>query len=383
MKLLFVQDSLGTGGAERSNAESWYDLRERKNLKIKIVVLEHRKEGIEKQILQDGFDVIFLKNGNFLSQVAQIKKIIGEFLPDIVHSVLFRSAIRVRTARFTQKFYHIESLVNCSYSPIRYQDPKINKTGLTIFKYINQLTQAKGTDKFIAITEEVKKHAIEHLKVAPIKVEVVPRGRAENPFLNEKDEARKKIISELGISESTVLFIHVGRQEYQKGHMDLLKAIERIGEELVNKNFHFLFCGREGNATYEIKEFLKDKSFSSHLHWLGHRHDIPELLSGSNIFVFPSLFEGLGGALIEAQAAALPVICSDIPVFEEVVTNNNNALMFRVTDPHDLALRLIQLGSDKELQSKMGKESLKNFRNKFLIKNIHERVFNLYKTLVQ
>lgn len=381
MKILFVQDSLGTGGAERSNAELWRFLRDEKHEQVKIVVLEHRKVGIEKEIRDQGFDVTFLSGLNFLEQVLQLKKIITAFKPDIVHSVLFSSVMRVRAVKTLIDFRHIESIVNCSYSPIRYKDPQINSLGLSAYKFVNRFTH-HSTDKFVALTEEVKDHSIEHLKIDPERIQVIPRGRDSNEYLPYRSEFRKKFISELGIGEDSLLVVHVGRQEYQKGHMDLLKAINQAGDELESHNVKMIFCGREGNATREITEYLASTPSKIEIFWLGHRSDVKQILSAADIFVFPSLFEGLGGALIEAQAAGLPIICSDIKVFEEVVEKNQNALLFQSNNFRDLASKLIYLSKSEDKRREMGKHSLLNFQRKFNIDDVHNRMYSLYKKVI-
>src|SRR5688500_12975039 len=98
MKILHVIDSLGTGGAERSTAEIWYYLRA-KGFELSIVVLKHRKEGIEQEILREGFNVTFLSKKGVLSQALEISEYIKAQRPDIVHSTLFMSNLRVRLAR--------------------------------------------------------------------------------------------------------------------------------------------------------------------------------------------------------------------------------------------------------------------------------------------
>ncbi|MCH4823804.1 glycosyltransferase family 4 protein [Gramella lutea] len=382
MKILYVQDSLGTGGAERSNADLWYYLQSQPDVHLKIVVLEHRKVGIEQEILEAGFDVTFLKNGNLISQARNLAGIIEEFEPDLVQSVLFRSAIRVRLAKQFISFFHLEYIVNCSYSKIRYNDPKINNLGLSAYKYLNRYTQSKGVDHFIALTEEVKNHASNHLKIKPSKITVIPRGRSKNRFLAEKDLVHKEIREELNIDEDAILFVHVGRQEYQKAQTDLLEAIYLIDDELKKLKSHFIFCGRKGNLTSEIKEYLNNNDIQTPIDWLGHRNDIQEILLAADVFVFPSLYEGLGGSLIEAQAAGLPIIASNIKVFEEVVREDFNATLFETSNTKDLAAKLKFFATSKELREKYGKNSLENYNEKFQIDDIHNRIFNLYKDLI-
>ena len=383
MKLMYVQDSLGTGGAERSNADLWYYLIEQGNIELKIVVLEHREVGIESEILNAGFDVTFLKEGNFLNQVNQLVREIRNFKPDLVQSVLFKSAIRVRMAKKITSFFHLEYIVNCSYSEIRYKDPKINNFGLSFFKRMNRFTQKFGVDHFVAITQEVKKHAIKHLNIRPDKISVIPRGRKANTYLDEKEKIRREIRNELKIAEDAVLFIHVGRQEYQKAHLDLLNAILAEDEELNRKKVEFIFCGRKGNSSKNIEQFIQQYPLKTPMQWLGHRDDVHKLLVAADVFIFPSLFEGLGGSLIEAQAAGLPIIASDIPVFKEVVNEQENALLFKTSSPEELADKMLELVKDKNRRLEMEQKSLEQYRNKFQIEDVHNQVLDLYEKLVK
>lgn len=377
MRILYIQDSLGTGGAERSNAELWYYIRE-KGIEIKIIVLEHRKEGIEQEILNAGFDVVFLKPGTFFYQVRQIKELIREFKPHLVHSVLFKAAMRTRSAKLIIDFKNVESLVNSTYAEIRYSDPKINSGLLKFYEKLDRFSSGFGVDHFIAITREVGKHYQEHLKIQKEKISVIYRGRKENQYLQCKKEIRAALSEELGLGNGPV-FIHVGRQEFQKAHLDILKAIKISDNELSSAGVQFLFCGRKGNASAAIEDYLKSTPLQTNIQFLGHRSDIYKLLVAADVFVFPSLFEGLGGSLIEAQAAGLPVICSNISVFKEVVTKEN-ALVHETNNPESLATQLVKmLSADRE---KMGETSLRNYKEKFRLDRINQQMLDLYKLII-
>lgn len=378
MKVLYIQDSLGTGGAERSNAELWYCLRE-VGVEIKIVVLEHRKEGIESEILENGFDVIFLKPGTFVNQVMQIKDVIQEFNPDLVHSVLFRAAIRTRSAKLLVKFKNIESLVNPTYAEIRYRDPKINSWVLKLYEKVDKLTGGPGVDHYIAITEEVGKHYQEHLNIRPEKISVIYRGRKQNNYLLQKQKIKEELTKELELNPNGPIFIHVGRQEFQKAHLDILKAIQIVDNHLWDAGAQFLFCGRRGNASGAIEQFLNENNIKTEIKFLGHRSDIYRLLAASDVFVFPSLFEGLGGSLIEAQAAGLPIICSNLPVFNEVVTEKN-ALFHKVNDPKSLSEKFLKILTVN--RKEMGENSIKNYKEKFQLEKVNHDMLNFYKNLL-
>jgi len=374
MKVLYIMDSLGTGGSERSTADLWYFLRKEK-VEISIVALRHRKEGIENEILTQGFSVHFLQSKGLVSQSREIVKYIRDFHPDVVHSVLFKSNLRTRLARMQLKFVHVESLVNCSYDKIRLKDPNIRLSSFYLYKYLDKFT-AGWVDKFHAVTEGVKSHYHQALHIPEKKISAVHRGRGENKFLAERPAIRKEYLAEFGLPDNTIMVIHVGRQEYQKGHLDLLKAIEHLSQDEFSR-CAFLFLGREGNSTAAIQSFLQSHSSGAKLIWLGHRQDVQQLLVSADIFVFPSLYEGIGGALIEAQAASLPIICSDIAVLNEVVVKNKSAFMHE--NQQQLTTFLSRLIGDQPLRNKMGEAGLANFRANFSIDKVNQKMLDFYK----
>lgn len=374
MKILYVMDSLGTGGAERSTADLWYFLRS-KNDEIRIVVLEHRREGIEQEIVSAGFDVHFLRMHGFVAQALEIRRQISSFRPDLVHAILFRASMRTRLARCFTRFKLVESLVNCTYDPIRLRDPRINRLVFYINKLVDRIS-ARMVDRFVAVTQVVKDHYVGELHIAQEKISVIHRGRNENPFIAARDAVRAKFREELHVSPDTVIVIHVGRQEFQKGHEVLLKAIGSMqvgpGTPAV-----FVFLGREGNATPGIKHLLATRPVQN-VRWLGHRHDVPALLAASDVFVFPSYYEGMGGALVEAQAAGLPVICSDIAVFREVVDVGVNAFLVEPANEVALAEQIARLIGDNVLRESMGRKSIGHFRKHYTLEQINARMRTFY-----
>lgn len=380
MKILFVQDSLGAGGAEKSNADLWYFLKEN-GISMKIVLLNHNDDGLQQEILDNGFEVVFLEPDNYIKQAKDIAQIIREYQPDIVQSVLYRATMRVRGAKFFTNFFHLESLVSCPYDDIRFQDPQVNSMGLRVYKLFDRLSESKGTDTFVALTEEIKKHYIEQLNVPADKIIVIPRGRKENTFLADKEQVRKEKRAELGLGKEDLVFVHVGRQEYAKGHLDILKAIAKVDEELLRYRARFIFCGKKGNETSYIEDLLKKEKIQTEIKFLGHRNDIYKILVASDVFVFPSLYEGIGGGLIEAQAAGLPIICSDLRPFYEVVEKNGNALFFERRNILELCNCLLKMAESKDLRQKMGDRSIEIYNLNFKIEKIHSKMLNLYQEI--
>ena len=120
-------------------------------------------------------------------------------------------------------------------------------------------------------------------------------------------EAGKKIKEELNISDKIVIG-HVGRFNQQKNHKKLIEIFASI--KSINPNSVLMLIGK-GELENEIKKQVSTLGLTDSVIFTGVRNDVPKLLSAMDVFVFPSLYEGLPNVVIEAQASSLPCIISD------------------------------------------------------------------------
>jgi glycosyltransferase involved in cell wall biosynthesis len=119
---------------------------------------------------------------------------------------------------------------------------------------------------------------------------------------------RLKLRKELGLPINGILLGHVGRFEPEKNHQKLLEIFSHLVK--LKPTAHLILVG-EGSLEDEVRSLIKSLGLQENVYMLGVRSDIPELMGALNLFLFPSLFEGLGIVLIEAQAAGVPCIVSD------------------------------------------------------------------------
>jgi glycosyltransferase involved in cell wall biosynthesis len=101
--------------------------------------------------------------------------------------------------------------------------------------------------------------------------------------------------------------------------------------------------------------------------FLGHRTDIPEILAAADLFVFPSLYEGLPGAVMEAMALGLPIIASNIDAVREVVQEGCNATLVSPASTADLASAIEALLRDRERARRFGQCSRHIFEERFTL----------------
>lgn len=378
MKVLVFMSSMYTGGAEFSTL-TFYGWLRKQGYEIKLVCYKNATPSY----VADNFGLeteIILEGKSFWQRLLAFRKIVDEFNPLLVHSVLFEANI---LGRFYRRLYgkncvHLESLVNEMYSPQRLKDPHVTWWKLKAYQLFDRVTQWAGVDHFHANGRSVANHYMQKLGIAPSRVTVIPRGRAENPYLNNP-AGRVQMRSSLGIGDE-VLFVTVGRHEFQKGHDTLVKAVHWLNSR--QKNFQVVVAGREGRLTQQLNEAVRVQQLGNVIRLIGHRNDIPAFLAAGDVFVFPSRYEGLPGVLIEAEAAALPIICTDIANNHEVAVSGRNALFFNTDDAEGLARLMLRLSGDAGLRQNMGMESLKLFRERFSIDLVHRGMKELVDKLI-
>ena len=103
----------------------------------------------------------------------------------------------------------------------------------------------------------------------------------------------------------------------------------------------------------------------------------------ADIFVFPSRFEGLPGALIEAEAAGLPIVCSHVSMMLEVVEPNKNALTFDINKVEVFTKAIEILVDNEELRTTFATKSRMIFEERFQIDAIHQMMLSLYQKLIK
>lgn len=124
-----------------------------------------------------------------------------------------------------------------------------------------------------------------------------------------KAESRQKIRCSLGISDDVFVMIHVGRFAKQKNHEYLVKILQNYSKVDLSA-WKMLFVG-DGPLKENIQTQVRKSGLEGHVLFLGNRTDVEKLYSAADMFVFPSLHEGLGIVVIEAQASGLPCIVSE------------------------------------------------------------------------
>lgn len=131
------------------------------------------------------------------------------------------------------------------------------------------------------------------------------------------DKKRNQIRQEFNIDKGTILIGHIGRFTEQKNHMFLLEVFKKLHK--TDANTKLLLVG-EGNLEEKIRSKAKELEIEDLIIFAGKRLDIPDILSAMDVFVMPSLYEGMPNTVIEAQATGLPCVIADTITSEANIT---------------------------------------------------------------
>ncbi len=231
------------------------------------------------------------------------------------------------------------------------------------------------TDKMIAVSESTKADLVKYEKINPDKIEVIHNGIDGDKYLNKIDVKKKKKELRLDDRFSPVLGF-VGRLSSEKGLTYLLKAIKLLTNDFNNI---LLIIAGEGELLDDLKSETRELGIESNVSFLGPRHDISEILQLLDIFILPSEREGLSLVLIEASAASLPIIATDVGGNRQVVGDGKNGFVVKPKDATSLYKAIREIIMNKNLQKEFAQYSFEMFKNNFTM----EKMIKKYETIYQ
>jgi len=230
---------------------------------------------------------------------------------------------------------------------------------------------------FIAVSEKVKRAMVETIGPIEDKITVICNGVDTRRYKHTLDKTLVR--SQLGLEPNTRLIAVVATLKEQKGHRYLIDAVASIVPRC--PDLHVLFIG-DGDLREELQGQVQRLNLGDHIHFLGNRHDIPELLGVSDFFVLPSLWEGLPMALLEAMAAGLPIVATEVSGTVQVMIPNETGILVPPGDAQQLAQAVEQLISDLPRARAMGSAAKQRVEAEFSAKRQANEHLMLYHRLL-
>jgi glycosyltransferase involved in cell wall biosynthesis len=295
---------------------------------------------------------------------------------------LLRFVRELRTYRPAVFHAHLNNPLACKYgllAAVLARVPAVIATvqlfvelPLSCFIYAQQRLVATGVDRYLAVSHEVAARLRQTFRIPVRKVDVVHNGTSLAPLNRPANTALR---TALAGTTGRPIVLTPARLHKQKGHCYLLEAAARIPQAL------FVFAG-DGPERESLEAQARQLGVSDRVVFLGYRQDIPDLLASCDLFVLPSLFEGLPLSILEAMAAGKPVVASAIGGTDEAILHGETGLLVPPADPAALAAAIQTVLSNPLLARRLAAAGKARVDREFSVGAMVQRVTQIYEEIL-
>ena len=389
VKVIHVITRLDKGGSAENTLltvmgldKERYDVILIKGLSIESNIAEDEARAVEESVREakrEGISIITIPS--LIRRIAPfcdlkaffaLIKILRHERPDIVHTHTSKAGILGRWAAF---FARVPIIIHTPHGHVFWG---YSGRRQTLFYIILERLTACITDKIIALTQQEKKDHLHFHIASEDKFSVVHSGINLGKFFNTSvDSAGMK--RELGIPEDNLVVGTAGRLTPVKGHRYLIEAARKIMN--IRPDTTFVFLG-DGELLDELKNIASKLGIEENVRFPGWRLDVAEVMSIFNIFVLPSLNEGMGRVLVEAMALGKPIVASNVGGIPDLVVDGENGFLVPTGDVETMVARINDLLESMEKREKMGENGKKiavNFSADVMVQKIDRLYVELLK----
>ena len=332
------------------------------------------KYGIKPMLLDD-----MKRQPNFINDkkaLKQLKEIILAFKPDIVHTHASKAGALGRKAAFDCK---VPIIVHTFHGHVFHSYFSWWKTKLyqTIEKRL-----AKKTTGIIAISEIQKNELSLKYKICnPEKIEIIQLGFDLKPFNENKTEHRKKTRASLGLQDAEIAVAIIGRLAPIKNHDMFLACISAVHEKTTKKVVYFIVGGGEDFTSIDEKvSVLKAKGMDIRMtSWI---KDIDIFNAGMDVICLTSKNEGTPVSIIEAQAAGIPFVATNVGGIKDIVSENNTGYLIELNDYEAFIEKLLHLIENENKRQEMSQKGWSFVEEKFQYNTLIAKTDSYYKLLL-
>ena len=310
-----------------------------------------------------------------LKAFAKLLKLFAQKKYDVIHtytatpSVLGRFAGRV--AGVPAIFHH-----QAGWTVTDFSSP-MERFVYTPLEYMATLASTRG----ICVSHAIKQQAAQ-LHIAPLrKLVTICNGIDPQPFI-AASQNRAILRSTLKIPDGCFVIGGTGRFSPQKDNATLIYGAARLREILPDLNFLVLLAG-DGPDLPQLEALTRELNLTEHVRFLGIWHQIPEFLAALDVFVSPTLREGMSISILEAMAAAKPIVATSIAPNAELIEDGVTGLLTPVKSPEKIAEAIARFVREPALAQKCATEVRERVLKNYTLGRMFQETWDLYVDLLR
>lgn len=294
----------------------------------------------------------------------RLRRHIAGLRPDLVHTWLFAANSYGRTAARSAGVRRLIASERCVDSWKAWHELAIDRR------------LARRTDRIVANGEGVRDFYLGQGIASEI-LRVIPNGVPPAP---PATMPRDKFLEELELPAGARLIAAIGRLWPQKRFKDLIWAADIL--KIIRDDFHLLIIG-DGPQRMRLERFCDEVRVADRVHFLGHRGDVPGLMPHFDLLWVASDFEGMSNVIMEAMAAAVPVVATDIPGNRELVVHGQTGYLVPVGDRPAFTKYANQLFDEPDLAHRLGAAARQRMLTEFSVEKMVQAHAALYRELLR
>lgn len=304
MRVVQIMPEFGLGGAEIM-CESLVNELVAKGINVTIISLYRYESSITDRIEKAGVELIYLnkKPGLDFSMITKIYKELRRLNADVIHTHRYVMQYAIPAAILAK----VPVRVHTFHSVAQKENTKIaRKLNDIFFRFAKVIP--------VALSENVKKTVIEEYKNYKGEVPVIINGVDLRKCIEKTDYSFK----------DEIMILHIGRFTVAKNHSELLLAIKHLHEEFPQVRLKLV---GDGELKNEIISTIRKLEVDSFVEVFGTTDNVFPLISEADIFVLPSIYEGMPMTLIEAMGTGIPIVASRVGGIPDMINDGNEGLL--------------------------------------------------------
>ena len=229
---------------------------------------------------------------------------------------------------------------------------------------LNLFTGSIFCDKAIAVSNRVKIENCKNLKFKEDKVIVVYNGI-------DLPQKSNKVVD-----KGSFILGAVGNLYQDKGYINLLRSIPEVIKSI--PNLKVIIIG-EGNERSKLEKYINDHNLENYVNLIGRKNNVRELIPVFDVWIMVSLREGFSLAVLEAMAASLPVIATDVGGNSEAIINEESGIIIETNSTEGIVSSIKYLYLNKGKRDQFASNAYSRYRNYFTTQKMMEGLYQLYK----